>query len=465
MYRAVFFACLLALLLAACSGGPLREDVIAQANQRGEVAFNVVKIDDAVLTVLSQRPRPAFHQRFKKYEPPPELKIAIGDTVSVVIWESAANGLFGSSITDFSVPARTRAGLSLGPPSSPGRATPSLPGGDPPSSDLAARALGGGAASILSAPLNSGAAVTPRARGAAALTLSEPAALRVDGLGGQTGRPGARIPDQPVGPDGAITIPFAGRVKVAGLTAAAVERRIDTLLGPMALAPQALVAVKHSVANAVTVAGDAINGARVPLSPGGDRLLQVIAAAGGAKAPVHDTFVRLSRGGITATVPLAVLVADPEQNIFAEPGDVLTLLRQPQTISVFGATGKNAAITFTTERLSLTEALGKAGGLLDDRADPRAVFLMRYEPVEVVRALGQPIAARAPAGLSPMVYRLDLREARSYLLAKQIPVQDKDIIFVANAEMVPITHALQALSKITGPITSALLICHTTKSC
>ena len=169
---------------------------------------------------------------------------------------------------------------------------------------------------------------------------------------------------------------------------------------------------------------------------------------------MHETFVRLSRDGVTATVPLAVLVADPDQNIFARPDDVLILSRVPQTLTVFGAAGKNRLITFETERLSLAEALAKAGGLLDQRADPSAIFVMRYEPAELVHALGQPVAAHAPAGLSPIVYRLDLADAKSYLLAKRFPVQDRDIIFVAEAKTVPITRALQALSLLTGPVTS-----------
>jgi polysaccharide export outer membrane protein len=57
----------------------------------------------------------------------------------------------------------------------------------------------------------------------------------------------------------------------------------------------------------MSVAGEGIQGARVPLSPGGDRLLQVIAAAGGSDSPVHDVFVRLSRNGITASVPMATM--------------------------------------------------------------------------------------------------------------------------------------------------------------
>jgi polysaccharide export outer membrane protein len=48
--------------------------------------------------------------------------------------------------------------------------------------------------------------------------------------------------------------------------------------------------------------------------------LQVIAAAGGAKAPVHETFVQLSRGGVTARIPMQQLVSDPSEDIFAQPG-------------------------------------------------------------------------------------------------------------------------------------------------
>jgi polysaccharide export outer membrane protein len=160
-------------------------------------------------------------------------------------------------------------------------------------------------------------------------------------------------------------------------------------------------------------------------------------------------------------VSLATLVDHPDQNIFAEPGDVLTVIRRPQTFSAFGASGKNDAITFGSENLSLAEALAKAGGLLDDRADPRAVFLLRYEPVSLVHALGQPIATAAPDGISPIVYRLDLGDAKSYPLAQEFRVRDKDIIFVANAELAGIYKGFDTLSKLTGPIITGLLTCQT----
>jgi polysaccharide export outer membrane protein len=276
---------------------------------------------------------------------------------------------------------------------------------------------------------------------------------------GQIGRPGTRIPVQEVGSDGAITVPYGGRIEVAGRTPHEVEQAVERRLAGKAIDPQVLVAVLGSPANSVAVAGEVIGGKRVLLNPAGDRLLDVIAAAGGARAPVHDTFVELSRDGVTATTPLAMLVEHPEENIFARPGDVLTLVQRPQTFSVFGATGKNAAITFDRDRLSLAEALAKSGGLLDDQADPRAVFLFRYEPDSVVKALGQPLAADAPKGISPVAYRFDLNEAKSYLLAKQFPVRDKDIVFVANAQIQPVYHFFTALQNVTGPVVTGFVVC------
>jgi polysaccharide export outer membrane protein len=109
MKRAVLCGWLPALLLAGCSlfpsAGPSGREVIAQANPGDHIAFDVVKIDDAVMTVLRARREPPFHERFKKYIPPPEVKIAVGDIVSVIIWEAAANGLFGNSLAEWSVPS------------------------------------------------------------------------------------------------------------------------------------------------------------------------------------------------------------------------------------------------------------------------------------------------------------------------------------------------------------------------
>jgi polysaccharide export outer membrane protein len=481
----VFLLCLMALSVGGCSwiprAGPSTSDVLEQGQAGGEILFDVVPVDDRVVNILIAQPKERFALHFKKDVQPPEVKIAIGDTVSVLIWESAAGGLF-SETPPAPAPTGGRSGIE-----------PLAPESRPPPSGLQ------GEFGIPRRPTETG---RPQEEQRPSAGESFP----MEAIGAAAGRRSAKIPDQEVGADGAISVPYAGRVPAAGRLPAEVQQAIEERLAEKALGPQTLVIVKNSAVNAVTVlltesgqassvgsgetssgnlignlsnpvqipiagaAGAAVSpnsipaaaaaGARVPLSPGGDRLLQIIAAAGGAKAPVHETFVRLSRSGVTATIPLEQLVADPAEDLYAQPGDVVTLARVPQTVSVFGATGRNAKISFDARNITLGEALGKSQGLRDDLAKPEGVFLFRYEPNSVLQALDQPIAA---GGVSPVVYRFDLRDGKAYSLAQEFPVYDKDVIFVADAPAAQIYKFFTALNQVTGPIVTGLVTCRYAK--
>src|SRR6266581_4297471 len=85
------------------------------------------------------------------------------------------------------------------------------------------------------------------------------------------------------------------------------------------------------------------------------------------------------------------------------PGDVLTLVRLPQSFTAFGATGANAQISFPSEKLTLVEALAKAGGLQDLRSDPEGVFLFRFEPPRIINRLGRRQLNSGPDSGSPVV--------------------------------------------------------------
>jgi polysaccharide biosynthesis/export protein len=266
------------------------------------------------------------------------------------------------------------------------------------------------------------------------------------------------IPEQVVARDGAISVPFAGRVPVDGRSTVEVQHAIEQRLAEKAIEPQVIVTIAKSVTNAATVAGEVVNGARVPLSVNGDRLLDLIALAGGARAPVYETFVRLSRAGATVTIPMERLVSDPAENIYAQPADVLTLVRVPQTFAVLGATGQNAQVTFSAERITLVEALAKAGGLQDLRSDPAGVFLFRFEPPGVVAALNAAPLGTGPGRTSPVVYRLDMSNANAYFLAQRFPVEDKDIIYVANARLNELQKFFTLLNTLTGPVITGIVV-------
>jgi polysaccharide biosynthesis/export protein len=270
------------------------------------------------------------------------------------------------------------------------------------------------------------------------------------------------IPDQVVASDGAITLPYVGRVSVAGHTRLEVQRDIDQRLSAHLTVPEAIVTVTKSVSNTVTVSGEVVGGARVSLPEGGERLLDVIAAAGGAKAPLYDTFVRLSRGGVTATIPMATLVAHPEENIYAWPGDVITVVQAPQTFSVFGATGNNSLVPFSASQINLAQAIAKSGGLQDSRADPAGVFLFRFEPRPIVKDIGVPILFTTHDGASPVLYHIDLSKIGNYFLAEGFPMKNDDLIYVANASMTDLQKFFSLVGTISGPVIGGAFLTQST---
>ena len=272
-----------------------------------------------------------------------------------------------------------------------------------------------------------------------------------------TGSRSAIIPDQVVARDGAITVPYAGRVEVAGSTPPEVERLVLDRLAGKAIEPQVLVTVARNVTNSVTITGEVNQGARLPLTARGDRVLDAVALAG-SRAPVHETFVRLTRGRQTVTVPMETILANPQENVFLRGGDVLTLVNEPQTFTAFGALTQNTVVRFGRIGLSLEEAIARAGGLLDLRSDPDGVFLLRFEPPSTVAALvpGRPIDKRER--LIPVVYRLTLRDPKGYFLARSFKMRDKDVLYVSNASGAELQKFLNLASTIVGPVISGAAI-------
>ena len=194
----------------------------------------------------------------------------------------------------------------------------------------------------------------------------------------------AVIPEQVVARDGTISIPYAGRIRVVGMPPGVVEQLIVDRLQGKAIEPQAVVTVSKNISNTVAVAGEVVNGARVPLTLKGDRVLDVIASAGGLRAPANESIIRLTRRDRTVSVPYNAILARPTENIFLRGGDTLTVVRQPQTFTVFGATGRNAVVPFEATSSPLRRRSQKPAVCLTI-ARSTGVFLFRYEPVGLVR--------------------------------------------------------------------------------
>ncbi len=268
----------------------------------------------------------------------------------------------------------------------------------------------------------------------------------------------AVLPQQTVGTDGSISIPFSGRVRVEGLSLSEIESAVRTALRGKAARPQALVTKVSSSGDSVTVIGEFVNGGVFPLTSRGERLLDILAAAGGVKAPAYETIVGLTRDGQTTRVPLTQLLAQPRENVFVYPGDILSISRKSNSYTVFGATATNAQIKFEDDEINLVEAVAKAGGLNDHRADPRGVYLLRSESTAIASSLSGGQNVPSVNGHTPVVYRLDLTQVNSYFLGRQIAMRDGDVLYVANAPATTMQKLFQLIGLVTQPVLQGVVL-------
>ncbi len=262
------------------------------------------------------------------------------------------------------------------------------------------------------------------------------------------------IPPQIVEADGTINVPFAGRVQVANLTPAEVGQRVEGLLKQKAVAPQVVVSFTASNAHAVTVGGEVNAAKMVPLGLRGERLLDVIAAAGGPKYPAHESYVHVMRQNVSGSALLQSVVTNVADNIVVRPGDQIYVSRNPRTYVVMGATQRPATFSFDREKVTLAEAVAQAGGPIDDIGDPSGVYVFRFEPSRVAEKLSggsvEGYALDGAQGFVPVLYQVNMRDAEGFFLAQAFQIRDKDVVLITNAEGTQLRKMLSVVRGFTG---------------
>jgi polysaccharide biosynthesis/export protein len=265
------------------------------------------------------------------------------------------------------------------------------------------------------------------------------------------------LPEQMVSSAGTINMPFVGAVGAAGRTPQEIEAEIARRLKGKANDPQVLVRVLRNASSNVTVVGEVKTSTRMPLTSRGERLLDALAAAGGLSQAVGKVTVQLTREAVqqgsrvtkVASLPLDTVITDPSQNVILQPGDVVTALFQPNSFTVLGATARNEEINFEAQGITLAQALARAGGLQDQRANAAGVFIFRFEDPTV---LGGPAPSRTTVdGKVPVVYRADLKDPASFFAAQGFPMRNKDVMYVANAPGSELQKFLTIISSVVVP--------------
>jgi polysaccharide export outer membrane protein len=274
-------------------------------------------------------------------------------------------------------------------------------------------------------------------------------------------RPGnfVSIPNQAVDVNGNISIPYGGAIRANGRTQVELQQAIVDSIKNRAIEPQVIVSLVDQRTSLITVVGDVARPSRIPALLTPERMLDAITRAGGPAGPGQDEWVMLERGGRRALSPFGALLYEPANNILVHPNDTIYLYREPQTFLTFGALGAQQQIPFGMWRISLAEAVAKAGGLIDGAADPASVFLYRGETREVAEAMGIDCSPfQGP--IIPVIYNINFRDPASYFLATTFEMRNKDVIYVSTSVSTEATKFMSYIrtinATINDPISTAI---------
>jgi polysaccharide biosynthesis/export protein len=251
-----------------------------------------------------------------------------------------------------------------------------------------------------------------------------------------------RLPLVRVDDYGYIKVPFVGRIRAAGHTAAELQAMIQSGLRGMSQDPQVLVSIDQSITNSIILAGEVARPGRLVLATNRESLVDAIALAGGYRGNAKDALARVQRDGETFEVRLSDLLDLPQEDIQVAPGDRITVISRPQSFSVLGAPNKSDEVVFPRSRLTLAEAVALAGGANPNAGDAAAIFVFRY--------------VKQPNGTEqPTVFHLNMMRAGAYLLSQRFRMRDGDVLYVGNARANQPAKFVQLLSQLFVPIATA----------
>lgn len=231
-----------------------------------------------------------------------------------------------------------------------------------------------------------------------------------------------------VNPDGTIQFPFIGPIKIAGLTENEAREKLTQHLAKYIQDPQITVRVQAYRHGRIYVDGEV----RVPglqtLDDVPMTLPEAINRAGGFSEEADRSSIALTRADKTIEIDLPKLTrhgVNPNR-ILLTGGDLLRVRNEDESkVFIMGEVWTPRAMPLHDGRLSLTEALGEAGGPDPWTADPGQIYVVRKLPVE----LGGENAL-------PEIYHLDASSPSAFVLANDFQLQPRDVVYVDPAPVV-----------------------------
>jgi len=246
--------------------------------------------------------------------------------------------------------------------------------------------------------------------------------------------------------DGSFFFPYAGKMNVAGMSVEELRSTLATRLGKFLQDPQLDV-------NVVGYGGRvALQGAFVDTSPQEftNTPLTLSQAIGAGRIDVEQADLSglvLTREGRNYPLDLDALNGEGAvaQDIYLKAGDRLFLpFNDRKEVYVLGEVIRPQALNFKTTSMSLTQALGRSGGLSPLTSKGKAVYVIRgVEDVQNAQAA------------SATVYHLDAGSPVAFSVSDRFPLLPGDVVWVGPAGVTRWNRFLTQLLPLSGILTNA----------
>lgn len=248
--------------------------------------------------------------------------------------------------------------------------------------------------------------------------------------------------------DGTASVPYVGRVQVSGRKPGQIESGFRSAMASQGKGLQVSVLVIDDQTNSVVVQGEVARPGRFPVSIGANKLLDLLALAGGARTPNHQSIVRVTRGNATVTRTLSQIVGEGAGDLTLAPGDRVLVTPRNQYFYAFGAVQRPGEQAYDADAIDMSRMLARLEGLDDNKANPKGVFVYRRENAERTRSVMTSVPGRGQ-DLTQVVYRLDLRDPNGFFVAQNFRIEPNDIVYVSNSPLAEAAKVFQIMAGIT----------------
>ncbi|MGH8273564.1 MAG: polysaccharide biosynthesis/export family protein [Gammaproteobacteria bacterium] len=236
-----------------------------------------------------------------------------------------------------------------------------------------------------------------------------------------------------VHPNGDIYFPYVGKLHVTGLTTAEIRSRLTKALKAYISKPQISVHVVGFNSQTYELSGAVTKPGLYPVTNVPKTVSEAIQAAGG----ILQTIPNVSLASKASATPLAdlshviyihdgkrevlnlqnyFLYGDQSQDRLVRSGDIIQVPDNSfDQVHIIGEVQQPGNYPLHYGQLNLAQALGAAGGVSLDTANPSRIFVFRG------------------AYQKPKIFWLDARSPAAMLLATQFELKPQDVVFVATA--------------------------------